>query len=230
MDWIIGLNQNKLLAFSKLSAKFPNLCYVLSAKKSFQELFDVYILVVCITSGYVVMQTNTIHLTICPDVIFSHSYWRWENWHFTWEVIMVYSSKLTSRTAGDVHGKGTDQILRLEVSSLDTVLEGDNTIGALAVGGLTGARFLLNCCSFRGRIGSHWHEERSPPLLALGDKFWLFIQTLNNAKKNIQFNIQLRNKIKLFIQRIHSFQKVPKFSFKETICSSEKWIITTRPW
>ena len=68
---------------------------------------------------------------------------------------MVFSCKLTIRTAREVHGKGIDQIFRLEVSSLDTVLEGDDTIGALAVGGLTGARFLLNCCSFRGRIGSH---------------------------------------------------------------------------
>ena len=42
--------------------------------------------------------------------------------------------------------------------------------------------------------------------LALGDRFGLFIQTLNNDKKTIQFDIQFKNKIKLFIRRIYSFK------------------------
>ena len=43
-----------------------------------------------------------------------------------------------------------------------------------------------------------------PLAVALGDRFGLFMQTSNNAKKSIQFNIQLKNKIKLLTQRIYS--------------------------
>ena len=44
---------------------------------------------------------------------------------------MVYSSKLTSCTARDVPGKSADQILRMEESSLDAVLEDADTMVAL---------------------------------------------------------------------------------------------------
>ena len=52
-------------------------------------------------------------------------------------------------------------------------------------------------------------------LVALGDRFWLFIQTLNNDKRSFnsifnsktKSNYSFKNKIKLFIQRIYSFKK-----------------------
>ena len=73
---------------------------------------------------------------------------------------------LTGRTSRDVPGKVTDEILRMEESSLDAVFENPDTMGALAKGFLAGAlrkqsvllagvdlaALLLCCrCFFRGR-------------------------------------------------------------------------------
>ena len=50
--------------------------------------------------------------------------------------------------------------------------------------------------------------------IALGDRFWLFIQTLNNAKKpfNSIFNSKRRSNYS-FKESIHSI-KIPNYSFK----------------
>ena len=47
------------------------------------------------------------------------------------------------------------------------------------------------------------------PQVALGDRYWKFYQMLNNAKKNIQFNIQ-----SIFLRIIHS-KKLLIYFFKE---------------
>ena len=73
-----------------------------------------------------------------------------------------------------------------------------------------------------------WHM-----VIALGNRFWLFIQTLNNDKKTIQFNIQFIKKIKLFIQKIYSFknnselfiQRIYSFKKKSKIIHSKNLFI-----
>ena len=75
---------------------------------------------------------------------------------------------LTGRTSRDVPGKVTDEILRMEESSLEAVFENPDTVGALAEGFLAGALgeqavllagvalaalLLCRCRPFRGRAG-----------------------------------------------------------------------------
>ena len=71
-----------------------------------------------------------------------------------------------------------------------------------------------------------WKLHDGGVTVALGDRFWLFIQTLNNAKKpfNSIFNSKTKSNYS-FKEFIHS-KKIPNYSFKWNIHSNGNWIIT----
>ena len=79
-------------------------------------------------------------------------------------------------------------------------------------------RNLINCHHHHYHY-YHYHHARPHHHVALGDRFWLFIQTLNNDKNHsIQYSIQKLNLIihskNLFIQKLNQIIHSKNYSFK----------------